>query len=189
MEKEETQQIYNNIFSNFADMTSVQGMVFIKNKKKWWSKTGWIICFLIALGMSLFQTYLLVVKFFSYDYNTVVDVGYEQLAFPSVTICNTNPVKKSLINRTSVDFGDFVRGARFTKNRNNTNARGKGPTNKRPKMQNKPETIGAPLQRRKMSGRFRHVPAGERPFLVSDRKALEAENRKIFHEHYTNLSG
>ena len=47
-------------------------------------------------------------EYFKFDTNNQIQLGYESLEFPAVTICNVNPVRQSMLSTFSADFQDFV---------------------------------------------------------------------------------
>ena len=58
--------------------------------------------------MGLWQVTLLFIKYYSYEYNTIILLGSDILDFPSVTICNVNPIRKSMENDTTHDLYTFL---------------------------------------------------------------------------------
>ncbi len=92
MKKKKRKKPVREVFSAFADVTSLQGIPFIKKANRWWSTTFWCLIFLGATFMGVYQTFFVITNYLSHPYSTLVDLGFGQLEFPSVTVCNKNPV-------------------------------------------------------------------------------------------------
>ncbi len=102
------EKTFMNVLSTFADLTSIQGIPFIKKANHWWSTAFWTLVFMCAVGMALVQTTQVFRNYFSYEYNTKIDVAYSVLEFPSVTVCNLNPVRMSMLNETNKIFTEYI---------------------------------------------------------------------------------
>ncbi|CAI4232087.1 unnamed protein product [Auanema sp. JU1783] len=69
---------------------------FMAPNKRW--KLFWlIVCVVCILALAL-QIILLAIKYLQHAKNVDLDLKFENAPFPSVTICNLNPYKKSAIN-------------------------------------------------------------------------------------------
>ncbi len=106
------EKTFMNLLSTFADLTSIQGIPHIKKANHWWSTAFWTLVFMCAVSIALLQTTEVFKNYFSYDYNTKIDVSSSVLQFPSVTVCNINPVRTSQLNNTSEEFNQFITSLR-----------------------------------------------------------------------------
>ncbi|XP_063443809.1 degenerin unc-8-like [Mytilus trossulus] len=86
---------FRHLFSRFSEKTSMQGIFYIYSAKKSAQKIFWV-CLLIActIGMSS-HLYYLMSQFLEYPVNTKIELGFSNLIFPAVTICNVNPIRSS----------------------------------------------------------------------------------------------
>ena len=58
-----------------------------------------------CVGGLLYQSYKLVTNYISYDVNVKVSLKHARhITFPAVTVCNNNPVKKSMISHLNVTY-------------------------------------------------------------------------------------
>ena len=92
----------------FAETTSLQGVPFINRSGRWYSKTIWSVLFLTALGVMFYHLYTLFHKYYSAETTSSIQLGYATLGFPSVTICNVNPIRLSAVPDTPQSFQDFL---------------------------------------------------------------------------------
>ena len=68
----------------------------------------WILAYLALFCVFMLQFSLLVRNYLKYEVNIQIAIHTAQsLKFPAVTVCNENPVRKSLIERISV-FDDLM---------------------------------------------------------------------------------
>uniref|UniRef100_A0A0N5BTK9 Degenerin del-1 n=1 Tax=Strongyloides papillosus TaxID=174720 RepID=A0A0N5BTK9_STREA len=81
--------------SDFASNTSAHGIPRAYNNKGL-RRSLWLLLFLICVGAFFGQAYYLVAKFLRNDKIVSVELKFEKLEFPSVTVCNLNPYKNSL---------------------------------------------------------------------------------------------
>ena len=89
-------------FDHFAERTTLGTVIFMKEAVRWWYKLFWILIFLGGVCASAYNVYLLIDEFFQYPVNTQVTLSYEKLPFPSITVCNINPVRKSAVEASGV---------------------------------------------------------------------------------------
>ncbi|CEF66879.1 Na+ channel, amiloride-sensitive family-containing protein [Strongyloides ratti] len=90
--------MYNSVIlnlSDFASNTSAHGIPRAYNNKGL-RRSLWLLLFSACLGAFFGQAYYLVAKFLRNDKIVSVELKFEKLEFPSVTVCNLNPYKNSL---------------------------------------------------------------------------------------------
>ena len=81
------------IWTWYSTFTSVQGLVQYFASKNNISKFYWFIIFAIASFFTFCNAYVVFKDFFKYPVVTEVKINQNSsIAFPSVTICNTNRV-------------------------------------------------------------------------------------------------
>lgn len=85
---------FRRLFTRFAEKTSMQGVPYINTAKFWWAKIIWTILLLGALVVMTLHLWYLFNQYLSWPVNTKVALGFQTLAFPQVTICNTNTLHK-----------------------------------------------------------------------------------------------
>ena len=98
--------------AEFAETTTLQGIAYIHRSKKWYRAAFWLTVFLAAVAATTVQTYSVFSKYYSYLTTASVGMGYDNLAFPTVTICNMNPIRRSASSRFSDELEDFFQTIR-----------------------------------------------------------------------------
>uniref|UniRef100_A0A0K0DMM8 Acid-sensing ion channel 1 n=1 Tax=Angiostrongylus cantonensis TaxID=6313 RepID=A0A0K0DMM8_ANGCA len=64
-------------------------------------RTLWLLLFLFCFCAFGYQAYLIVLRFHRNDIIVGVEIRFEELRFPAVTICNINPYKNSLARQAA----------------------------------------------------------------------------------------
>ena len=100
---------FKGVMTRFGSYTSLQGIPFILRAKRWYSRLLWILLFIAALGLTTWQFIEVLQKFLAQDTSTSITLGYANLEFPSVTICNINPIRQSALNETSPKVEKFIK--------------------------------------------------------------------------------
>lgn len=96
------------IFNRFADKTAMQGVGYIKSAKLWYSRALWVFLLLVAIGWMVFHLFYLISHFLELPIQTKISLGFNNLPFPAVTICNMNAVKWSRLTDTPLDLQEIV---------------------------------------------------------------------------------
>ena len=104
-----TRTSVSSIIGTFVDQTSFQGLNYIKSNKSWLAKALWVIVFIACTVLFSINFYYIVTLYFSYPTQTRVEMGYEALPFPSVTICNLNSIRKSKAHLVP-ELREYIRG-------------------------------------------------------------------------------
>ena len=63
----------------------------------------------MALGLTTWQFYEVIRKYLAKDTSSSIKLGYANLEFPSVTICNINPIRTTELNDTSRQLRSFLK--------------------------------------------------------------------------------
>ena len=92
----------------FAETTSLQGIPQINRSSSLTGKISWTIFFLAACGMVVYQLIDVFTKYYKRETSSSVKLDYAKLDFPSVTICNLNPIRKSQAHLAGESFQDFL---------------------------------------------------------------------------------
>ncbi|KAK3585554.1 hypothetical protein CHS0354_022964, partial [Potamilus streckersoni] len=95
MEKEKS---FRSVLEHFAENCSMQGIPCIGAAKVWWSRLIWVVLTLAAIGALTFHLYRTITQYYEYQVQTQVSLGFSNLQLPSITICNTNVLRKSKMN-------------------------------------------------------------------------------------------
>ena len=101
------------VLTSFLDGTTIHGVPKIYRARTPLGRIGWALVCSLALGMFIWQTTELFIKFSSYPKNVNIEVVRTQVSFPAVTVCNHRNMDSltvdSLRNRikgwTLADFG------------------------------------------------------------------------------------
>ncbi|XP_067679741.1 acid-sensing ion channel 1-like [Haliotis asinina] len=89
------------ILQRFADRTSMQGVSFLSTSRSWYARVIWSCLLLTSLAMLFYHLTYLVQIYYSWPKHTSMSLGFSPLPFPSITICNTNPVRLSQMRNVS----------------------------------------------------------------------------------------
>lgn len=104
----EKRKSFRKLLSRFADKTAMQGVGYINSAKSWYSKAIWVSLLLVAMGWMFFHLFYLITQFTDLPVQTKISLGFNNLQFPAVTLCNMNVVKFSELPTTSVAFQSLV---------------------------------------------------------------------------------
>ncbi|KAH9515276.1 hypothetical protein Btru_014043 [Bulinus truncatus] len=96
------------VFSNYADIASLNGVAFIKTSKHPVVKVIWAVLLTAAIGAMIYHLYTLFDKYFKYDKHSEITTGFSSLTFPAVTICNVNILRASQLGNASQEIQDLV---------------------------------------------------------------------------------
>ncbi|ESP05674.1 hypothetical protein LOTGIDRAFT_228153 [Lottia gigantea] len=96
------------VCERFAEQTSMQGIPYINSSKTLVGKVIWSVLYLVAIGGLIFHLYYLCSVFFRYPKKTSVVLGFDTLQFPAVTVCNVNPLRKSMVHLVSSELQDLL---------------------------------------------------------------------------------
>ncbi|KHJ93109.1 hypothetical protein OESDEN_06985 [Oesophagostomum dentatum] len=61
----------------------------------------WLLLFVLCLCAFGYQAYLIILRFLRNDIIVGVEIRFEEIRFPAVTVCNINPYKNSLARQSS----------------------------------------------------------------------------------------
>ncbi|XP_060082850.1 amiloride-sensitive sodium channel subunit beta-like [Ylistrum balloti] len=92
----------------FAEKTSLQGVGYINNARLIGAKVVWVLLLLGAIGGMIFHLYFLFDQYFTWPVITKLSLGFNNLEMPSITICNTNAVKRSELNTLTTKLQQYV---------------------------------------------------------------------------------
>ncbi|XP_059164363.1 degenerin mec-4-like [Physella acuta] len=102
---------FSKICLNFADITSLNGLPFISSSKNPVVKVVWTLLLMAALGAMIFHLYSLFSDFFEYKKHSKINLSFNNLPFPAVTICNVNMMRQSKINLSSGEVQQLIMDA------------------------------------------------------------------------------
>lgn len=93
----------------WASNSPVNGIPNIVRSGSIWRRFAWLAIFLGCSGFMIYQIQEVFVKYYSYPVDTILTYTYEkEVTFPSVTICNKNPIRKSMLVRASSELKDML---------------------------------------------------------------------------------
>ncbi|XP_071102852.1 epithelial sodium channel subunit gamma-like [Haliotis cracherodii] len=97
-------------FKKFFQETSFTALVRIYNATSLVKRLAWLVVFLGMLVWLSVQCYWLLERYFNYPMEVKMDlVAAQEIEFPSVTVCNLNPLKQSkLMEMPYADLGSFM---------------------------------------------------------------------------------
>ncbi|KAK3790662.1 hypothetical protein RRG08_048786 [Elysia crispata] len=96
------------ILSRFADKCSVSGMPFITQAENAVVRIIWSCLLIAAFALMSFHLYNLIITYFQYKKQTQVQLSFNNLQFPAVTICNENAMRMSQIYLASQNLKQFI---------------------------------------------------------------------------------
>ncbi|KAK5975920.1 hypothetical protein GCK32_006768 [Trichostrongylus colubriformis] len=93
-------RIVDEDFVDFAEHTSAHGIprAYVSEGLR---RVLWLLLFLTCLCAFGYQAYLIIMRFLRNDIIVGVEIKFEEIRFPAVTLCNINPYKNSLARQTS----------------------------------------------------------------------------------------
>ena len=86
---------FRRLCQRFAEKTSMQGIPYINSAKLIIAKVIWTILLLGAVGGMFFHLVFLFENYLEFSKSTKIELSFENLQFPDITICNTNIIKLS----------------------------------------------------------------------------------------------
>ncbi|XP_046551051.1 amiloride-sensitive sodium channel subunit beta-2-like [Haliotis rubra] len=95
------------ILQRFADRTSMQGVSFLRTSRSWYARVIWSSLLLTSLAMLFYHLTYLIQIYYSWPKHTSMSIGFSPLPFPTITICNTNPVRLSQMKNVSRELKMF----------------------------------------------------------------------------------
>ncbi|VDL78500.1 unnamed protein product [Nippostrongylus brasiliensis] len=97
---EKVKRILNEDFVEFAEHTSAHGIprAYVSAGLR---RSLWLLLFLFCFCAFGYQAYLIILRFLRNDIIVGVEMRFEEIRFPAVTICNMNPYKNSLARQSS----------------------------------------------------------------------------------------
>jgi hypothetical protein len=121
---------------DFSNWASDDGFHHTANAKRAWLKVTWIVLYLLCWAVFFYQLYGCITKYLGYpfnvgtsvgpsayyvpqcsnaSYNSILQLYYQGMPFPAITICHLNPVKFShfAINDPSDTFMQLVSARDF----------------------------------------------------------------------------
>lgn len=96
------------VFNQFGTNTSFQGIPFIIRGTRWYAKAIWTFIFVAASAACIYHCYSIFDEYYKRKVTSKFDIGYDTLPFPSVTVCNINPVRLSRVSLGGAALEDFV---------------------------------------------------------------------------------
>ncbi|CAC5392845.1 unnamed protein product [Mytilus coruscus] len=99
---------FKRLLERFAEKTSMQGVAYINSAKVWYAKVIWTFLLVTCTaGMGL-HLYYLINQFMQFPVQTKIELGFSNLIFPAVTICNVNPIRMSKLGMASQQIQSLV---------------------------------------------------------------------------------
>lgn len=92
---------FKRLVERFAEKTSMQGVPYINSSKFWYAKLLWTILLLSCTAGMTLHLYYLINQFLQWPIQTKIELGFSNLNFPAVTICNVNPIRNSKVYMAS----------------------------------------------------------------------------------------
>ena len=94
---------FRRLCERFAEKTSMQGIPYIHNAKLLWAKIIWTFLLLGAVGGMIFHLKFLFDEYLTFDKSTKIELGFDNLKFPDITVCNTNIIKRAKLHALKQD--------------------------------------------------------------------------------------
>ena len=88
-------ETYKDIVHHFLITTTTSGLKHTATGKFTAVKMIWLVLFAASASMFALQAYQLIQNYLSYPTSINTQLGFKQLPFPVVTVCNLNPYKRS----------------------------------------------------------------------------------------------
>ncbi|XP_046551052.1 amiloride-sensitive sodium channel subunit beta-like [Haliotis rubra] len=123
--EERPKKTAKSVTAEFADMTSMMGVNYIHHSRRLWSKGIWLIIVLGGCAAMLFHLSYLGKVYFLYPIQTKLELGFDSLSFPAVTVCNINPIRVSKLAEAGPQMQALMQNTNTTnliRYLNNTNS-------------------------------------------------------------------
>ena len=78
-----------------GENSNIHGISHILSRKTVFRKFLWIISFFGLSAFAVYQLYNIISLYTSYPTQTNMELNFKPLAFPAITICNMNPIRRS----------------------------------------------------------------------------------------------
>ena len=85
---------FHRLCERFAEKTSMQGIPYINSAKLPVARILWTLLLLGAVGGMIYHLYYLFDNFLQFPKITKIELGFNNLRFPDVTVCNVNIIKQ-----------------------------------------------------------------------------------------------
>ena len=85
---------FHRLCERFAEKTSMQGIPYINSAKLPVARILWTLLLLGAVGGMIYHLYYLFDNFLLFPKITKIELGFNNLRFPDVTVCNVNIIKQ-----------------------------------------------------------------------------------------------
>ena len=101
------------IIENFCDTTSMHGCGQISGAKLTVVRFIWCVLTFVAVGGLFFHLWSIFDGYLKWPKQTKVTLGFDNLVYPSITICNVNLIRKSAMERSESmrqlkELADFI---------------------------------------------------------------------------------
>jgi hypothetical protein len=83
----------SNAYGHFAETTTFGGTIHAWISPRWPWRLSWVVVVMILIGATIWNTREVVIDYLKWPVVTTVQVADQQgIPFPSVTVCNRNPI-------------------------------------------------------------------------------------------------
>nr|URS64684.1 FMRFamide-gated sodium channel-like 4 [Malacoceros fuliginosus] len=89
------------VFHEFADITSMHGVPRIINARSVPARIFWSVICLAAFGMFMWQSAILLQRYYSYPKKVNMEIIQRPVQFPAVSVCNSDPLDLLVADRLS----------------------------------------------------------------------------------------
>lgn len=79
----------------------MQGVPHINYATMWYARLLWTLILILGTAGMALHLYYLINQFVQWPVQTEIKLGFDNLRFPAVTICNVNAIQNSKINLSS----------------------------------------------------------------------------------------
>ncbi|KAL5017299.1 hypothetical protein ScPMuIL_006888 [Solemya velum] len=92
---------FKRVVTRFSEKTSMQGVSYIHTSKRLIARGIWIFLLLASMAAMIFHLYFLFDQFFKWPKQTKITLGFSNLVFPALTLCNVNIIRKGELHHAS----------------------------------------------------------------------------------------
>ncbi|KAL3112079.1 hypothetical protein niasHT_010705 [Heterodera trifolii] len=83
----------------FAARTTAHGIPMAAHATRWYAKWMWMAISLASVGIFCYNVHGVLQKYWRKDKITTVQLRFDNVPFPAITVCNLNPFKRELARR------------------------------------------------------------------------------------------
>lgn len=87
----------SDVLKRFSERTSMHGCNYVQTSRHNFTKIIWMVILTANIVFLVVHLYMTTQTYLKFPKNTKVSLSFSNLRFPGVTVCNVNPIRKSML--------------------------------------------------------------------------------------------